>query len=222
MDTRMGGKDLARESGGSAPSRGGLMASVTARLYNQLGERMRRYPLGYRLRGMWFARSFTSAGWLACSPGLPWPRVRNLGGKVEAGNCLFYSGVRLEVGRGARLIIGSGTFMNRNVEVIAWEEITIGERCMIGWDVVILDTDQHALPGRPMTNMPVHVGDGVWIGARAMILKGVTIGDGAVIGAGAIVTHDVPAGAIVTGPAAAVRHRTTPDAATAGDAPRPG
>ena len=75
------------------------MASVTARLYNQLGERMRRYPLGYRLRGMWFARSFTSAGWLACSPGLPWPRVRNLGGKVEAGNCLFYSGVRLEVGR---------------------------------------------------------------------------------------------------------------------------
>jgi len=187
-------------------------------LYKAWRDRVRRYPLGYRLRGVWFARKFTSAGWLACAPGLPWPRVRNLGGRLVAGNCLFCAGVRLEVGRGARLTIGSRTFMNRNVEVIAWEEVTIGERCMIGWDVVILDTDQHALPGRGMCNLSVRIGNGVWIGARAIILKGVTIGDGAIVGAGAVVTHDVPAGAIVTGPVAVVRHQRLPDNATAEDA----
>ncbi len=70
---------------------------------------------------------------------------------------------------------------------------------------MILDTDQHPIPGRGLDNRPVRIGDRVWIGARALILKGVTVGDRAIIGASAIVTHDVPAGAVVTGPAARVR-----------------
>jgi acetyltransferase-like isoleucine patch superfamily enzyme len=166
------------------------------------GGRILRYPLGHRVRGMWFARQFTSAGWLACGPGLPWPKVRNLGGEVIAGNCLFYSGVRLEVGPKAKLTIGTGTFLNRNVEVIAWNEVNIGKDCKIGWDVVIMDTDQHPLSGRGLQNQPVRIGDSVWIGARAIVLKGVSIGDGAIVGAGAIVTRDVPAGAVVVGPSA--------------------
>ena len=166
---------------------------------------LRRYPLTYRLWGWWLARKFTRAGWLACAPGFPKPRVRNLGGVLEAGNCLFFPGVRLEVGLGGSLSIGTGTYLNRNTEVIAWREVAIGRDCMIGWDVLIMDTDQHPLPGRGLDNRPVWIGDRVWIGARAMILKGVTIGDGAVVGAGAIVTHDVPSGAIVTGPAAETR-----------------
>lgn len=184
------------------------MAESRAKLagaYRRWGEKVGRFPISYRLRGLWFARKFTSAGWLACAPGLPWPRVRNLGGTLTAGNCLFYSGVRLEVGQGGRLAIGSGTFLNRNVEIIAWDEVTIGQGCMIGWDVIILDTDQHPLPGRGLRNSPVHIGDGVWIGARAMILKGVTIGDGAIVGAGAVVTRDVRPGAVVHGPSAGER-----------------
>jgi acetyltransferase-like isoleucine patch superfamily enzyme len=39
----------------------------------------------------------------------------------------------------------------------------------------------------------------VFVGARAIVLKGVTIGDGAVVGAGSVVTRDVPAGAVVAG-----------------------
>jgi maltose O-acetyltransferase len=46
---------------------------------------------------------------------------------------------------------------------------------------------------------PVLIGEKCFIGARAIILKGVTIGDGAVVGAGAVVTRDVPAGAVVAG-----------------------
>lgn len=161
-----------------------------------------RYPITYRLWGAWLATKFTEAGWLACAPGFPKPRVKNMGGRLEAGNCLFFPGVRLEVGTGARLSIGTGTYLNRNTEVIAWQEVTIGRDCMVGWDVLIMDTDQHPLPGRGLDNRPVHIGDRVWIGARAMVLKGVSIGDDAIVGAGAIVTHDIPARALVTGPSA--------------------
>jgi acetyltransferase-like isoleucine patch superfamily enzyme len=168
----------------------------------QVTERLGRYPPSYRLWGWWLARRFTRAGWLACAPGFPKPRVSNLGGVVEAGNCLFFPGVRLEVGNGGRLTIGTGTYLNRNTEVIAWREVSIGRDCMIGWDVLIMDTDQHPIPGRGLDNRPVRIGDRVWIGARATVLKGVTIGDGAVIGACAVVTRDVPAGAVVVGPSA--------------------
>ena len=168
----------------------------------RVAARFRRYPLSYRFWGWLLARSFTRAGWLACAPGFPKPRVRNLGGELEAGNCLFFPGVRLEVGAGGRLSIGTGTYLNRNSEVIAWKEVVIGRDCMIGWDVLIMDTDQHPIPGRGLDNRPVHIGDRVWIGARATILKGVTIGDGAVVGACAVVTRDVAPGEVVVGPAA--------------------
>lgn len=177
------------------------------RLTDEFTPRLTRYPLGYRIRGWWLSRQFNQSGWLACAPGSPRPRVRNLGGWIEAGNCLFSPGVRLEVGPRARLSIGTGTFVNRNVEIIAWQDVSIGQYCLIGWDVIVMDTDQHATPGRGLVNRPVRIGDRVWIGARALILKGVTIGDGAVIGAGAIVTRDVPHGAVVTGPSAQVISR---------------
>lgn len=80
--------------------------------------------------------------------------------------------------------------------------MTIGEHCTLSWDVQLLDTDFHALivdgAERPSV-APLRLGDRVWIGTRAVVLKGVTIGDGAVVAAGAVVTSDVPAGAVVGG-----------------------
>ncbi|MBN1507138.1 MAG: CatB-related O-acetyltransferase [Sedimentisphaerales bacterium] len=59
---------------------------------------------------------------------------------------------------------------------------------------------------------PVHVGNDVWIGARATILDGVKIGDGAVVAAGAVVTEDAPPYAIVGGvPARTIRYRFSED-----------
>src|ERR1022692_3366992 len=55
---------------------------------------------------------------------------------------------------------------------------------------------------------PVIIADDVWIGARAIILPGVTVGSGSIIGAGAVVSKDVPPGAVVVGnPARIVRNR---------------
>ncbi|MGE3273401.1 MAG: DapH/DapD/GlmU-related protein, partial [Chloroflexota bacterium] len=55
-----------------------------------------------------------------------------------------------------------------------------------------------------IASAPVTIEDRVWIGARAIILKGVTIGQDSVIGAGAIVTKSVPPRSVVVGPAARV------------------
>ena len=72
---------------------------------------------------------------------------------------------------------------------------------------MILDNDFHPLdptqrrlhPTAGAACSPVHIGSDVFIGARALVLKGVSIGDGAVVGAGAVVVKSVPPGAIVGG-----------------------
>lgn len=124
---------------------------------------------------------------------------------------------------GAVIRIGRGTGISGG-SICAAVSVTIGERCLIGADVAIVDTDFHALdPTRRETgwadiaSAAVHIGDDVFIGTRVLILKGVCIGDGAVVGAGAVVTRSVPARAIVAGnPAAVVRPAAPALAAAAG------
>jgi acetyltransferase-like isoleucine patch superfamily enzyme len=161
-------------------------------------------PLSAYVRGVLLRRKFASAGLLAVMPGRPRIQIINHGGQLHCDNVALFPGVRLECFAGARIALGNGTYLNRNTEIIAASEVRIGHDCKIAWDVVIMDTDQHGIGDQPAVTHPIHIGDNVWIGCRAIILKGVTIGHGAVIGAGAIVTKDVPPGAIVTGPAAAV------------------
>jgi acetyltransferase-like isoleucine patch superfamily enzyme len=106
---------------------------------------------------------------------------------------------------GAVLEIGDRTYLNRRTEIVARGRILIGADCAIAWDVVIIDSDEHWREGVEMVQ-PVRIGDHVWIGARAIVLKGVTIGDGAIVAAGAVVTRDVPPHAIVAGnPARVIR-----------------
>ena len=99
----------------------------------------------------------------------------------------------------ARIEIGSHSGINRRSEICAKTTVHIGEACAVGWDVCITDTDYHEFEGAARS-APVHIGDHVWIGSRALIMKGVTIGSGAVIGAGTVVTKDVPPRALVAGP----------------------
>ena len=111
-------------------------------------------------------------------------------------------GVRVVVD-GGRLTIGHGTNVNgTGTKLLCAQEVTIGEHCTLSWDVQVLDHDFHTITAdgveRPSV-APVRIGDRVWIGTRAVVLKGVTIGDGAVVAAGAVVTSDVPAGAVVAG-----------------------
>lgn len=98
----------------------------------------------------------------------------------------------------------------------AKERITIGNHVKIGGDCVIMDSDAHNLDWRvrdsgemfsPKESMdghtakcaPIVIEDHVLIGARSIILKGVTIGRGSVIGAGSVVVKSIPAGCIAAG-----------------------
>lgn len=88
------------------------------------------------------------------------------------------------------------------------ERITIGDRVTIGPGVMLL-TSTHELDikehraGHPQL-IPVTIGDGVWIGPRAVVLPGVTIGPGSVVEAGSVVNKDVPPHSRVGGMPAAV------------------
>lgn len=170
--------------------------------------RIRRDGIVGYLLGLWLRRHFDKAGVVFVRGGLPLPRVDNAGGRIEVGNCAFFNGVRIECGKDALIRIESGTYLNRGVEIVAAGSVTIGRDCMIARDVIIMDTDQHVLPGGEMEIRPVEIGDRVWIGARAIVLKGVSIGNDSVVGAGAIVTKSVPPHSVVVGTAARLLNRS--------------
>jgi acetyltransferase-like isoleucine patch superfamily enzyme len=168
-------------------------------------ERLREgVPLSAFWRGLLLRRHFRRAGLILSLPGGQRPVVKNQGGEIIVESCSFEPGVRLEVYRGAALFIGKGTYLNRNVHIVVAESVTIGRGVKVGWDTVIMDTDLHGHSGQPARSKPVVIEDEVWIGCRALLLKGVHIGKGAIIGAGAIVTKDVPPLAVVASPSAAV------------------
>ncbi len=163
--------------------------------------RLRKYSILDHVRGLWFARKMTRHGIIVVTGGKPSPTFVNRGGTITAANCQFYSGVRLEMYRGATISIGNGTYLNRNTAVVAVRNVSIGANCRISWDVVIMDSDLHPVDAtdQPLLARPVVIEDEVWIGCRSIILKGVSIGRGAVVAAGSVVSRDVPAHAVVGG-----------------------
>lgn len=99
--------------------------------------------------------------------------------------------------------IGAGTFINYRCVFNTAGGISIGSDCDIAIDVAFV-TSSHELGGPARragapTVEPIRVGNGVWIGARALILPGVTIGDGAVVAAGAVVTGDIAPHSVYAG-----------------------
>ena len=115
------------------------------------------------------------------------------------GNFKIYAGSYIRVIKNSKLIVHS-SFINENVQITCGESIEIGSGCAIGRDVIIRSYDGHRILNESYKiSAPIKIGNHVWIGQRAMILKGVTIGDGAVVAAGAIVTKDVPPHSIVAG-----------------------
>lgn len=97
---------------------------------------------------------------------------------------------------GAQIIIGDNVGISGST-ISASKSIIIGNNVLIGSGCVICDSDAHPIhpkdrnDNKKTKSIPIKIEDDVFIGARCLILKGVTIGKGAVIGAGSVVTHDV-------------------------------
>jgi acetyltransferase-like isoleucine patch superfamily enzyme len=105
----------------------------------------------------------------------------------------------------AQLSIGDCTSIWYGTVISARHAIIIGSHCAISWNCTVIDNDMHAIvevdePNSPSTDSnTVKIGDHVWIGASAIVLKGVTIGMNSIVAAGSIVTKDVPPYTLVAG-----------------------
>jgi len=103
---------------------------------------------------------------------------------------------------GGSIEIEEGVFVNNGVWIRSAASVSIGAWSKIGPRVMIMDSDSHdTAPGHGPASgaKPVVIEEDVWIGAGAIILKGVRIGKHSVVGAGSVVTRDVPASTIVAG-----------------------
>jgi acetyltransferase-like isoleucine patch superfamily enzyme len=129
-----------------------------------------------------------------------------------------YAGCSFAIGENGRCTVGNFTLLNGAL-IMAEENIEIGSHCLVSWNVGIADSDFHPLepaqrlvdakalapyfknrPARPkLRTAPVRIGDNVWIGMNAVILKGVTIGENSVVAAGAVVTKSVEPNTVVGG-----------------------
>lgn len=102
-----------------------------------------------------------------------------------------------------RLRVGRECHFNIGCYLEAGDVLEIGDRVSFGPQAMVLTTSHEVGPlsrrAGDVTRRAVHIGSGAWIGARAVILPGVTIGAGAVVAAGAVVNRDVPPNTVVAG-----------------------
>ena len=98
---------------------------------------------------------------------------------------------------------GNNVYANFNLTLVDDTDIFVGNNVMFGPNVVVATAGHPIDPELRMKvaqfNIPVHIGNNVWIGAGAVIMPGVTIGDNTVIGAGSVVTKDIPANVVAVG-----------------------
>lgn len=142
---------------------------------------------------------------------------RNKDSVIEIGDDCLISGHLVCETESSRIIIknnvfiGGGTILDIAVYIEIFDDVLISHGCLIQ------DSDNHNLIYEKRKNdlrdwkekrfhnwddtskKPIIIKKGAWIGARSIVLKGVTIGEGAVIGAGSVVTKDVPPFAVVGG-----------------------
>lgn len=128
----------------------------------------------------------------------------------------------------SKLVIGDGVSMGGGTIVDCAHDIAIERDVIISYECIIADCDNHSIypelrvgdvanwknhrkqDWRLASMKPIRICEGAWIGARSIILKGVTIGAGAVVGMGSVVTKDVPPRTIVGGNPARVLREIGP------------
>lgn len=142
---------------------------------------------------------------------------RASGAVIEIGSgCLIQAQLVVERDE-SRLVIGDGVSMGGGTIVDCAHEILIERDVIISYECIIADSDNHSIypelrvgdvanwkdhraqDWRLAAMKPIRIREGAWLGARSIILKGVTIGKGAVVGAGSVVAADVPPRTVVAG-----------------------
>ncbi|MES0488495.1 MAG: acyltransferase [Leptospirales bacterium] len=150
--------------------------------------------------------------------------IRKKRSSISLGSHTTVLGELLTFRHGGKITMGDYCYVGENARIWSAENIKIGNFVLISHDVNIFDSDTHPIrakerrkhyksiitTGHPdeidLNEKAICIQDDAWIGAKSIILKGVTIGEGAIVGAGSVVTKDVPAWTIVAGnPAKVIR-----------------
>ena len=175
-------------------------------------------------------------GWLILRLG--WLKLRWRGRLQTDGLAFVCPGVKFEIGKGARVVlgrwswlghgtkvrahegevlIGAKTVVGQECTISAFQHVSIGRECIVADRVMLIDFDHGMVEvERPIRlqgiyKRDVRVGNNVWVGYGACFLRGVTVGDNSVIGTNAVVAKDIPADAVAGGvPAEVIRTRETP------------
>lgn len=104
---------------------------------------------------------------------------------------------------GKNVHFGNGVYANFNLTMVDDCDIFVGNNVMFGPNVTVSAGTHPIHPElrskQAQYNIPIHIGNNVWIGANSVILPGVNIGDNSVIGAGSIVTKDIPSNVVAVG-----------------------
>lgn len=149
---------------------------------------------------------------------------KNSNAKVIIGENSILKNEIIFEGMNGLVVIGEKTFINKDTKIMSVDSVTIGDFVTMSFGVMIYDHDSHSLDFRErqkdikkildtrnlnndienkdwtyVKSAPVVIGDNVWVGFQAAILKGVTIGEGAIVAARSVVTKDVPAWSVVAG-----------------------
>jgi acetyltransferase-like isoleucine patch superfamily enzyme len=163
------------------------------------------------LRARWELRHVTRLG----------TRVRLYGHPVVTNNGTMWIDDRVRISStvattelvsepGGLLHIGEGVFVNHGTSIAASRLVRIGAETQIGSHCMLIDNAFHHVDParrneRPPSE-PIELGRNVWLGARVIVLPGVTIGEDSAVGAGSVVTKDVPPRTLVAGiPARPIR-----------------
>ncbi len=116
-----------------------------------------------------------------------------------------------------QLTVGSRNYFNKNVKIVCFDKIEIGDDCLIADSVHIYDHDHRfddvskTIGSQGYVTAPIKIGNNVWLGAKVTVLKGVTIGDGVIVGANSLVSRDLPSNSICGGvPAKVIKMRNSP------------
>jgi acetyltransferase-like isoleucine patch superfamily enzyme len=159
-------------------------------------------------------------------------RIRNALGdsnQIIIGANSHIRGELMIFAHGGRIAVGEWCYIGVGTRIWSGASIDIGNRVLISHSVNIFDNLTHPIraadrhtqakqiftTGHPsdisLDDRPVGIGDDAWIGACAIIMRGVNVGQGGIVAAGAVVTKDVPAFSIVAGNPAVVVRELTPD-----------
>ncbi|WP_316396902.1 acyltransferase [Bradyrhizobium sp. 33ap4] len=159
-------------------------------------------------------------------------RIRNIrcdSDRIVVGDNSIIRGELMTFAHGGEIRIGEWCYVGEGTRIWSATSIEIGNRVLIAHSANVFDNLTHPLRaaerhkqvqqifthGHPndisLDESPVKICDDAWIGAGAMVLRGVTVGQGAIVAAGAVVTRDVAAFSIVAGNPAALVRELGPD-----------